>query len=80
MKLNRYNAEFFILNEMPYKIEDHSYTFLSERFDIINKYTGNSLLTRGMNYSNVEINDIFCRTIESFGLEVINIFTKEYTE
>jgi hypothetical protein len=75
MKISTLDGEFFILNGLPYKINDHSYTFLSERFDIVNKYTGISLLTRGSHYSNVEVNTIFYNTIEDFGLAIIPVFT-----
>jgi len=75
MKISTFDNEFFILNGLPYKINDHSYTFLSERFDVINKYTGVSLLTRGSHYLNVEVNTAFYETIEDFGVAIMTVFT-----
>jgi len=75
MKISRIDNEFFLLNGLPYKTDDHSYTFLSERFDVINKYTGKSLLTRGSHYLNVEVNEGFFETIEDFGVAIMSVFT-----
>jgi len=75
MKINRFDNEFFLLNEMYYKINDHTYTFLDNKFNIINKYTGQSLYSNGLNFKNIEINDFFFRILADFAEEVKDIFT-----
>lgn len=75
MKINKFDNEFFLLNEMYYKINDHSYIFLDNKFDIFNKYTGQSLYSNGLHFKNIEINNLFSKTISDFAEEVRDIFS-----
>lgn len=80
MELDRFDVEFFSVSNIPYKIEDHTYIFKDERFDILNKYTGSSILTRSFNYIEIQINGIRPITIEEFAEQLIFIFSKEIRE